>query len=298
MVYVPQYDPQVVYAQPVANSNVVGDAIVTGAIAFGTFALIAAIFDDDDDWNSYWGCRNCGGWGGGPIYRNPDIDIDVDGNVNIGNRVDIDKTDIRNRIDRAPDGSWKPNERKTSTAREKIAAKRGPEGATKLPIKRKPARSDELRNKLSAKSGAADIARPGALPAVENRPSIQRPSARPDVAKKAAVAKTLPNRPQVNRPAAAQKPAIQKPAALKRPAAVKRPKATAKRAPATGRKPPPNAAAAAVQNSRRGDDDDDQTHFENCCGFCPSGKPGGSRPGDLRYAAGSARGDDVGADRC
>jgi hypothetical protein len=242
VVYVPQYDPQVVYAQPVTNSNVVGDAIVTGAIAFGTFALIDAIFDDDDDWNSYWGCRNCGGWGGGPIYRNPDIDIDVNGNVNIGNRVDIDKTDIRNRVDRASDGSWKPNERKTSTAREKIAAKRGPEGATKLPIQRKPARSDELRNKLSAKSGAADIARPGALPALENRPSIQRPSARPDVAKKAAAAKTLPNRPQVNRPAAAKKPAIKKPATIKKPAAVKRPKATAKRAPA-------NRAKAA---SRRG----------------------------------------------
>lgn len=235
VVYVPQYDPQVVYANT-SNTNVVGDAIVTGAIAFGTFALIDAIFDDDDDWNGYWGCRNCGGWGGGPIYRNPDIDIDVDGNVNIGNRIDIDKTDIRNRVDRGEDGRWQPNERKTSTAREKIAAKRGPDGATKLPIERKPARSDELRNKLAAKSGAADIARPAARPALENRPSIQRPSARPDAVKKAAAARTLP---QVNRPAAVQKPAIRKPAAVKKPAAVQRPaalakpKATAKRAPAT-----------------------------------------------------------------
>ncbi|MEM8555701.1 MAG: DUF3300 domain-containing protein, partial [Pseudomonadota bacterium] len=74
VVYVPQYEPESIWGD-------VGDAILTGAVVWGTFALIDEIFDDDDDWDDYWGCRNCGGWSGGPIIRNPDIDIDVDGNV-------------------------------------------------------------------------------------------------------------------------------------------------------------------------------------------------------------------------
>ncbi|MGV6850250.1 MAG: DUF3300 domain-containing protein, partial [Marinibacterium sp.] len=83
VVYVPQYDTETVYVE----SNSSGNALTTGLIAFSTFVLLDNIFDDDDPWNDYWGCRNCGGWGGGPIIRNPDIDIDVDGNVNIGNKV-------------------------------------------------------------------------------------------------------------------------------------------------------------------------------------------------------------------
>jgi hypothetical protein len=90
VVYVPQYNPQVVY------DNSLTDVLVTGAITFGTVALISEIFDDDDDWDDYWGCRNCGGWGGGPIIRDPDIDIDVDGNVNIGNRLDLEGGDRLN----------------------------------------------------------------------------------------------------------------------------------------------------------------------------------------------------------
>ncbi len=86
VVYVPQYDPEAVY---VDDGNDVGDAIAAGLIAFTTFVLIDEIFNDNDPWNYYWGCRNCGGWGGGPIIHNPSVDIDVDGNVNIGNDIDI-----------------------------------------------------------------------------------------------------------------------------------------------------------------------------------------------------------------
>ncbi len=62
VVYVPQYDPQVVYVDD--NSSDATDALVGGLVAFTTFAIIADIFDDDDDWYGYWGCRNCGGWHG------------------------------------------------------------------------------------------------------------------------------------------------------------------------------------------------------------------------------------------
>lgn len=91
VVYVPQYDPLVVYDP----GFTVGNAVAAGLITWGTFAVIDEIFDDNDDWNDYWGCRNCAGWGGAPIIRNPDIDIDVDGNVNIGNEIGIDRDTIR-----------------------------------------------------------------------------------------------------------------------------------------------------------------------------------------------------------
>jgi len=52
------------------------------------------------------GLRNCGGWGGGPIIRDPDIDID--GNVNIGNEVDLD------------DIGWQPDDTRRDEARDRI----------------------------------------------------------------------------------------------------------------------------------------------------------------------------------
>lgn len=226
VVYVPQYDPQVVYVEN--DSNTVGDAIVTGAIVFGTFALIDAIFDDNDDWHNYWGCRNCAGWGGGPIYRNPDIDINVDGNVNIGNRFDRDKVNLRERADRGEDGRWKPADREKNEARAKIASKRSSEGKTNLRVNKNPSQSDKLRSQLSARSGATDISRPG----VDRRPSINRPSAKPDAVKKAAAARTArPDKSALSRPKANKPATIRKPAARK-PAAVRKPVATKKRAPA------------------------------------------------------------------
>jgi len=232
VVYVPQYDPQVVYVEN--DSNSVGDAIVTGAIVFGTFALIDAIFDDDDDWHNYWGCRNCAGWGGGPIYRNPDIDINVDGNVNIGNRFDRDRVNLREREDRGEDGRWKPADRERSEARKKIANKRSSEGKTNLRVNKNPSQSDKLRSQLSARSGATDISRPG----LEGRPSINRPSAKPDAVKKAAAARTArpdrsaPSRPKTKERAAVRKPVAPRKPTTKRTTAVRKPVATKKRAPA------------------------------------------------------------------
>ena len=192
VVYVPQYNPQVVYDNSLSN------ALITGAVTFGTIALIGEIFDDDDDWYGYWGCRNCGGWGGGPIIRDPDIDIDVDGNVNIGNRVNleggdrlnvdrnnlnVDRNNVnidRNNLNVDRDNvnidrdriennvGWRPDADKSGEARDKIAAKRGEGGATTLPITRPASDSDALRDRLSTQTGTRDITRdrnrePGAL---------------------------------------------------------------------------------------------------------------------------------------
>jgi hypothetical protein len=246
VVYVPQYDPAVVY------DNTLSDALITGAIAFGTFAVIDAIFDDDDDWNNYWGCRDCGGWGGGPIYRNPNIDIDIDGNVNIGNEIN------------RPDGGWRPDPDRGQEARDKIAAKRDDTGATRLPVNKpatRPAsadRGDALRSQLSDRSGAADISRPAtreALPQVTRPsggssgrlPQVDRPSQRPTADKAAAVKKTA------TRPATTKKPAAKKPAANKVPARKAVPKNTAvkKHAGANRTKAAANRGKAGKMKARR-----------------------------------------------
>ncbi|MGI1663087.1 DUF3300 domain-containing protein [Palleronia sp. KMU-117] len=226
VVYVPQYDPQVVY------DSSLDDALMVGAVTFGTFLLVDAIFDDDDDWNDYWGCRNCGGWGGGPIIRDPDIDIDVDGDVTIGDgNIDL--------------GGWKPDPDRTENARDKIADRRDPEGGgTRLPINKGDSNSDALRERLSDRTGAADISRPGGAstgPAVirpgggssERLPQVDRPSQRPSGEKRDAIARTRDTAPASSaRPAEIKRPAsVQKPASVQRPAAVKKPTALAKRSP-------------------------------------------------------------------
>ena len=252
VVYVPQYDPEVVYVQD--NSNAVGDALTAGLIAFGTFTVIDAIFDDDDDWNDYWGCRNCGGWGGGPIYRNPDVDIDIDGNVNIGNNIGSG-----NIGDRRPDGGWKPDDNRTKEARDKISAKRDGEGKSKLPVKKSDSNSDALRSKLSGATGAPDISRPGAA------------------VKPEAIRKTMPqvgggninrdalnaNRPKASKavkPAAQiKKPAVKKPAAKKaavknvaKPKSIQKPKAIKKKASGNkARKASSRGKASGIKANRR-----------------------------------------------
>ena len=222
VVYVPQYDPAVVYQ----NSTTAGDVIAAAAITFGTVALIDAIFDDDDDWYGYWGCRNCG-WGGGGIYPYPGggVNIDVDGNVNIGNEIDLgdrdrdrdrdrENIDIGDR-DRPGNGAWTPDSGKRDEARDKIASKRDPDGKTRVPVDKSATNSDQLRAKLSDRSGAADISRPSAnrpggdagaqvrRPGGGSRdlPQVNRPSAKPANVKRDAVAKTGA-KPSVNRPAA------------------------------------------------------------------------------------------------
>lgn len=230
VVYVPQYDPQVVYR----DDNVVGDAVMTGAIVFGTYAVMDAIFDNDDPWNDYWGCRNCGGWGGAPIIRNPDIDIDVDGNVNIGNRVDLG------------DKAWKPDDKRRDDAKKKISNRRDPGGNTKLPVAKSDSRGDAMRANLAAKSGAADISRPGG----GNLPKVERPSTRPENVKRDAIAKTKPsvNRPAASKPAA-RKPAVQKPAVQNK---VAKKSAPSRKPSAMSKKAPSHKARAASNRGRSG----------------------------------------------
>lgn len=248
VVYVPQYEPNNIWGD-------VGSAVVTGAIAWGAFTIIDEIFDDDDDWDDYWGCHNCGGWGGGPIIRDPDIDIDIDGNVNIGNQIDIDrdKLDIdRDKIDIGDNTvGWKPDPDRGDSARDKIAAKRDENGATTLPLERAPSKADDLRDKLSRDTGAADIS--GAAAGIAagaagagTLAAINRPSKVSDQSKRDALSNTkakLGNtsggtaKPAIKKPATTAKPALQKPA-------VKKPTAISKKSPGNKAKAATNRGKA------------------------------------------------------
>ncbi|MFA3919911.1 DUF3300 domain-containing protein [Ruegeria hyattellae] len=234
VVYVPQYDSNVVYD---TSSYGVGDALLTGALIFGTVALIDEIFDDDDDWYGYWGCRNCGGWNGQPIIRNPDIDFDIDGNVNIGNEINIDRDNIKNEIGDRP-GGWQPDPGRQEEAREKLA-NRGEAGARPIPTP-KDSRGDDLRQQLSGKAGIEDISRPGNEGGIRDAAvaagAVGGAMAGREALKRTDASKDIP----VNRPSKAQAPAkrpdtrksAQKTAAKKTAA-----KPNAKRSASSGRKP-------------------------------------------------------------
>lgn len=161
IVYVPEYDPEVVYENPV------GGALATGLVVFGTLALMDEIFDDDDDWGNYWGCRNCGGWGNRPIISNPDVDIDINGDVNFGNRV-------------KGGGGWNPDNDRVIAARERLAVRRGASGRPMPGIERPARRADELRSQLGGKSER------GAIGTRENRMGTDRATSLRDRSPKAA----------------------------------------------------------------------------------------------------------------
>ena len=218
IVYVPSYQPEEVFG--------VNDALVAGAVGFGTAIIIDEIFDDDDDWNDYWGCRNCGGWDDRPIIRDPDIDIDVDGDVIIDrdrvnidrDRVDIDRDRIDgDRIDRDNIG-WKPDDAKRKEARDKVSDRYKGDRPKTLPAKR-PSQTDDLRNRLEQQTGTRDISRPGTTNVGQNRsrdlPQISGDRARPNVdrgsaaaTKKQAVKRSSASKPQIKRPTTTKKPTI------------------------------------------------------------------------------------------
>ncbi|MEP3298329.1 MAG: DUF3300 domain-containing protein [Pseudoruegeria sp.] len=209
VVYVPEYDPEVVYVE---SDSGVSDALVTGGILFGTAILMNEIFDDDDDWDDYWGCRNCGGWGGGPVIRDPDIDIDIDGDVNIGNG-------------NGNDIGWKPDDDRKDKAKDNLNKKKDKAGDIDRPSTGAPSRGDDLRKELSKDAGVKDISKDRGASAKEIRSEVGKTGNRPaakDIKSNAADK-------NIQRPAkAAQKPAVKKPAA-KKPAA-SRPKATKQQA--------------------------------------------------------------------
>lgn len=161
VIYVPQYNTETVYVSDSSNNNNNNDAL----LFFGSAILIGAIINNNnnDYWNGYWGCRNCGGWNGRPVhYRGGDIDIN--GNVNIGNNVG---------------NQWKPDRDKRKRGNDQIRDRKKRGGLDNRPGKKpgqmpglndRPSRGDQMRRDLGAKTGAKDISRP------ENRDAARQAS--------------------------------------------------------------------------------------------------------------------------
>ena len=173
VVYVPQYNTETVYVsedstQAASNSSGTNDAVATALMFFGTAILIDAIFNDDDHWYGYWGCRNCCGWNGRPIHHDPRrVAIGNDRNV-IVNTGDVNV-------------GWQPDAGREASARRTIQDRRAPGGATTLPA-RSPNRGDQLRRDLSNRTGTTDISRPQNQDALNRTRQQQRNGVSPGAA--------------------------------------------------------------------------------------------------------------------
>lgn len=168
VVYVPTYDPNVVYQPAPAaattvpatttvvqddDSDVVGTAIVSGLVGFGAGLLVAEVFDDDDDWCC--GYRGIG-WGHGNVYVPPyrggryqrGDNIVVNGDVNINRRP------------------WKPDDRDRVKRERKLEQKRRDTGDVRRskPRTASYAREAEERRARQGHRGAGDARRSASRP--------------------------------------------------------------------------------------------------------------------------------------
>ena len=231
-IYVPQYDPQVVY---VNSGPSAGQVIGTTMLFFGTALLMEEIFDDDID--CYWGGGYIG-WGHPPYYPGPwygpgyggyygghhgghnDIDIDIDNDININ--VDNDTiNNINVGGSRGREGSaFKPNPAKVDTAKMKTEANTNlkkfegaskgtatakaavPKTSTARPI---PSSPKPAATKPAAKPTAPAAAKPApaAKPATTTKP---KPSAKPPTSAATRVPSPAP-KPATPKPATAGKTA-------------------------------------------------------------------------------------------
>ena len=166
VVYVPQYDTETVYVEQEDTS---GDFLRNLFFAAGTVYFIDQIFDNNDDRYYYWGCRNCGGWNGRPIIRNPSARPNIDGDVNIN-------------IDNSTNIGWRPDDDRKREARREINQERRPNAEGRpstLPAKDKPSRTDQLRRDLNARTeGNGAAGNLGNRPAENRQPQVNRPANR------------------------------------------------------------------------------------------------------------------------
>ena len=184
VIYVPSYDPVYIY-DPYPPSN-----------AWAGFAIgvwVGAVWSDVDcDWDN--DCIGCG-WG------NTDIDINVDGDINIGNSVGR-PTPYTGQEGNA----WKPNKSKVSqTSRtDKLQQYRGSSGgarpATPKPVAANPSPTRKPAQPSRASAPPARPATPPKQPAQPAQPArAATPPSRPSAG---ATPKIPPSAPSLQKPGA------------------------------------------------------------------------------------------------
>lgn len=264
IIYVPTYNPSVVYVDHYDS----GDVAAAGLIGFGLGITAGLIIANNVDCDWYGGCIGWGhGWGHGGWSHN-DVDININGDVNIGNRNTTinnigNNNNIGNRL--GQEGSkWQPNKAKLSPNAASGASLnnyRGiGSGSTVGANAKVPGRTAEA--KPIASRGAAPSSKP--REGATARPSA--PTARPSAPA------ARPSAPAARPSAPASRPAA--------PAA--RPSAPTSRPAAPAARPPqqaPRPAAPAVRPSSS----------PRPSGFNPGGG-GGSRSGSRGGGGGAKRG--------
>jgi hypothetical protein len=111
VVYVPQYQPQTVYAPPPPApppGPSAGAMVATSMLSFGVGMAVGAALDDND-------CD----WDGGSICHGGDVDIDVNRETNINRNVDRSRTEVnassRSSTRAGSQGTaWQPNQQKVA----------------------------------------------------------------------------------------------------------------------------------------------------------------------------------------
>ncbi len=211
VVYVPTYDPQVVYSTPVTGVPVYqygydyydddvdwGDALVAGGILLGSAVILDEIFDDDD-WGD-WDLNDDIDWDRGDItIDRGDVDIDIDRGDRVsiggGDRISIGDTD-RVQIDRGERaglgaaagaagaaGAVAASRRSLSSATTREAARQKiteREATSTWPARLEPSRSSALSSRSSAastRSQATASRASSSYRSSDRSASISRPSA-------------------------------------------------------------------------------------------------------------------------
>lgn len=182
IIYVPSYNPSVVYAE---QQPAEGNRLLAGAISFGVgVAVGAALSDVDCDWNGGHVC-----WGGG-WNNDVDVDVDIDRNVNINNTVN--RTDVSVNAARGTAGregtQWSPNPQKVDVEQVKARAASG----------------DLQKYRGASRPDATAAARPAIPKRDPNAPPVSQRAAPAAAGRADNAAKATP----AARPAPAKKPAV------------------------------------------------------------------------------------------
>jgi uncharacterized membrane protein YgcG len=170
IIYVPSYSPSVVYVDDP------GDEWIAGAIGFGAGILVGAALNDlDCDWHG-----GCVGWG---YHGHNDIDIDINGDVNIGNTVS-NRQNVGNRVGNEGK-AWAPNNSKTLASSKTDMTQNFRSGSTgaRRPTSSNPNRPAATRGTPATRPGSP-ATRPGSpaarpSPAATGAPASRVPASRP-----------------------------------------------------------------------------------------------------------------------
>ena len=158
IIYVPSYSPQVVYVDHHDD-----DDWVAGALGFGLGITAGLIIGNNMDCHWHGGCV---GWGGGWGDVDIDRDVNIEGDVNIGNRGDttVNRGDRSNTINGGDRTNVQGGDRNASRNRV------GNEGNAWAPNKNKnlasnkPSQAGNMRSGASNRMSTPDSGRGGARP--------------------------------------------------------------------------------------------------------------------------------------